>query len=99
MFRNLQGEELNRLLSKFTENELEKVDRLVDLHVKYSLLVRTFEEEHKEEGVDEETKYLDKLDAGFFTLQLVDLTVAFCVYLQAQSSTDDVGQTYYLYNC
>lgn len=67
----------------------------MDLHVKYSLLVRTFEEEHKEEELDEETKYLDKLDAGFFTLQLVDLTVAFCVYLQGQSSTDNVCQFIY----
>jgi len=49
LFRNLKGEETGRLLNKFLENELEKVDRLVDLHVKYSQLVRDFEDNMKEQ--------------------------------------------------
>lgn len=35
MLRNCQGSQRQRLLAKFTENDLEKVDRLLELHFKY----------------------------------------------------------------
>lgn len=35
MLRNCQGSQRQRLLTKFTENDLEKVDRLLELHFKY----------------------------------------------------------------
>lgn len=35
MLRNCQGGQRQRLLAKFTENDLEKVDRLLELHFKY----------------------------------------------------------------
>ncbi|MBN3279768.1 CTBL1 protein, partial [Polyodon spathula] len=35
MLRNLKGQQRTRLLSKFTENDCEKVDRLMELHFKY----------------------------------------------------------------
>jgi beta-catenin-like protein 1 len=35
MLRNCRGPQRQRLLSKFTENDHEKVDRLLELHFKY----------------------------------------------------------------
>ncbi|KAM9342973.1 beta-catenin-like protein 1 isoform 2-T2 [Pholidichthys leucotaenia] len=35
MLRNLKSQQRSRLLSKFTENDCEKVDRLMELHFKY----------------------------------------------------------------
>lgn len=35
MLRNCRGAQRQRLLSKFTENDHEKVDRLLELHFKY----------------------------------------------------------------
>lgn len=35
MLRNCRGPQRQRLLSKFTENDHEKVDRLLELHLKY----------------------------------------------------------------
>lgn len=35
MLRNCQGTQRQRLLAKFTENDFEKVDRLMELHFKY----------------------------------------------------------------
>lgn len=35
MLRNCRGTQRQRLLSKFTENDHEKVDRLLELHFKY----------------------------------------------------------------
>ncbi|KAG7283488.1 hypothetical protein CRUP_035281 [Coryphaenoides rupestris] len=35
MLRNLKAQQRSRLLSKFTENDCEKVDRLMELHFKY----------------------------------------------------------------
>lgn len=35
MLKNCKGAQKQRLLSKFTENDHEKVDRLLELHFKY----------------------------------------------------------------
>ena len=35
MMKNCKGSQRQRLLSKFTENDHEKVDRLLELHFKY----------------------------------------------------------------
>lgn len=35
MLRNCRGPQRQRLLSKFTENDHEKVDRLLEMHFKY----------------------------------------------------------------
>lgn len=68
-----------RLLKKFLE--LEKVDRLVELHSKYmdimnSLKVSTVDPQ------DEDQLYLDRLEAGLFTLQMVDLLMLNCIALE-----------------
>nr|CAD7456918.1 unnamed protein product [Timema tahoe] len=80
MLRNCRGPQRQRLLNKFTENDHEKVDRLMELHFKYLEKVeevdltidrerRDAEEETEEE---EEVNYLRRLEGGLFTLQLVD---------------------------
>uniref|UniRef100_A0AAR2JNC4 Beta-catenin-like protein 1 n=1 Tax=Pygocentrus nattereri TaxID=42514 RepID=A0AAR2JNC4_PYGNA len=83
MLRNLKGQQRSRLLSKFTENDCEKVDRLMELHFKYleavQLADRRIEGEKHEmvrrgEILDdsmEDEFYLRRLDAGLFVLQLI----------------------------
>ncbi|XP_066527913.1 beta-catenin-like protein 1 [Hoplias malabaricus] len=83
MLRNLKGQQRSRLLSKFTENDCEKVDRLMELHFKYldavQLADKRIEGEKHEmvrrgEILDdsmEEEFYLRRLDAGLFVLQLI----------------------------
>ncbi|CAB0045276.1 unnamed protein product [Trichogramma brassicae] len=71
MLRNCKGTQRQRLLSKFTENDYEKIDRLMELHFKYLEKVEEVEQSSKED--DDETETLMKrLNGGLFTLQLVD---------------------------
>ncbi|XP_006007732.1 beta-catenin-like protein 1 [Latimeria chalumnae] len=83
MLRNLRGQQRTRLLNKFTENDCEKVDRLMELHFKYLDAVQVANkkiegEKHDmvrrgeiiDDDMDEEF-YLRRLDAGLFILQLV----------------------------
>ncbi|KAK7789386.1 hypothetical protein R5R35_007465 [Gryllus longicercus] len=83
MLRNCRGPQRQRLLSKFTENDHEKVDRLLELHFKYLEKVEevdlVLEQERKENSTDDEdedegdeARYLRRLEGGLFTLQLVD---------------------------
>ncbi|KAG5333378.1 CTBL1 protein, partial [Acromyrmex charruanus] len=71
MLKNCKGQQRQRLLSKFTENDYEKVDRLMELHFKYLEKVEEVEKNGKEDE-DEEESYLRRLDGGLFILQLVD---------------------------
>ncbi|XP_057219413.1 beta-catenin-like protein 1 [Triplophysa rosa] len=83
MLRNLKGQQRSRLLSKFTENDCEKVDRLMELHFKYLEAVQLADkriegEKHDmvrrgeiiDDSMDDEF-YLRRLDAGLFVLQLI----------------------------
>ncbi|XP_061197416.1 beta-catenin-like protein 1 [Saccostrea echinata] len=84
LLRNCQGTQRQRLLSKFTENDHEKVERLLELHFKYLDKVRLIDTEIEQEkhrlkmrgeDMDEDMEdefYIRRLDAGLFTLQLVD---------------------------
>lgn len=83
MLKNCKPTQRQRLLNKFTENDHEKVDRLMELHFKYLEKVHAIDniiEKEKEnpkleeeDHLDQEEKfYLRRLDAGLFTLQLVD---------------------------
>lgn len=74
MLRNCQGSQRQRLLAKFTENDLEKVDRLLELHFKYMDKVdRTEKEmEQEQEELNDDAQYLMRLSNGLFTLQLID---------------------------
>ncbi|KAL0282033.1 UNVERIFIED_CONTAM: Beta-catenin-like protein 1 [Sesamum radiatum] len=72
----LRGSRRERLLSKYVENECEKIDRLMELYVRYSDRVKAETErlnqlELDDLEIDEEEKYNRKLDSGLYTLQLI----------------------------
>jgi beta-catenin-like protein 1 len=84
MLRNTKGSQKTRLHSKFVENDFEKVDRLMELHLKYLEKVEFIDKEIEhakkfkqqdddddEEDEDEEN-YVKRLSGGLFTLQLID---------------------------
>lgn len=75
MLRNCKGSQRQRLLSKFTENEFEKVERLLELHLKYMDKVDAIDAEIDEDNEDEESIYLKRLSGGLFTLQLIDYII------------------------
>lgn len=76
LLRNCRPNQRSRLISKFTENDHEKVDRLLELHFKYleKVLATNYslEEQAKAENLNEDEQHLRRLDGGLFTLQLVD---------------------------
>ncbi|CAN4083705.1 unnamed protein product [Withania somnifera] len=72
----LRGSRRDRLLSKFVENEYEKIDRLMELYMRYSNRVKLeadrFDQlELDDLEMDEDEKYNRKLEAGLYTLQLI----------------------------
>ncbi|XP_056896711.1 beta-catenin-like protein 1 [Takifugu flavidus] len=83
MLRNLKSQQRTRLHNKFTENDCEKVDRLMELYFKYlegvQLADKRIEGEKHEmvrrgEILDDDMEdefYLRRLDAGLFVLQLI----------------------------
>lgn len=82
MLRNCKGSQRQRLLSKFSENDYEKVDRLVELHLKYLEKVDATDAEIEAEIGQEEddedaeiSRYLKRLSGGLFTLQLIDYII------------------------
>ncbi|KAL8200304.1 hypothetical protein R6Q57_011643 [Mikania cordata] len=72
----LKGSRRERLLSKFVENEFEKIDRLMELYMRYSNRVKEESErlndiELDDLEMDEEEKYNRKLESGLYSLQLI----------------------------
>ncbi|KAG1706920.1 hypothetical protein DVH05_027770 [Phytophthora capsici] len=67
----------DRLHAKFVENEMEKMDRLVDLFAKYNKRVElSGENDEDDEEEDEDSRYLRRLDAGLFVLERIAFVVA-----------------------
>ncbi|XP_010889764.1 beta-catenin-like protein 1 [Esox lucius] len=95
--RNLKAQQRTRLLSKFTENDCEKVDRLMELHFKYLEAVQQADkriegEKHEMvkrgeilDDVMEDEFYLRRLDAGLFVLQLL-------CYIMVEISNSGISQ-------
>merc|ERR1719510_281586 len=79
LLKNCRGAQRQRLLAKFTENDHEKVERLMELHFKYLERVELAEDKIAREGLDkyedEEEIYLRRLSGGLFSLQLIDYIV------------------------
>ncbi|XP_067324398.1 beta-catenin-like protein 1 [Anolis sagrei] len=83
LLRNLRGQQRTRLLNKFTENDSEKVDRLMELYFKYLDAMQAADKKIEGEKHDmvrrgeiidddmEDEFYLRRLDAGLFILQLI----------------------------
>ncbi|KAL5721588.1 hypothetical protein ACHQM5_005214 [Ranunculus cassubicifolius] len=73
----------DRLLSKFVENEYEKIDRLMELYVRYSDRVKSETErldslEYDDElEMDEDERYIRKLESGLYTLQLIAVILGY----------------------
>ncbi|KAL9320208.1 hypothetical protein ACSQ67_012047 [Phaseolus vulgaris] len=70
----LRGSRRERLLSKFVENECEKIDRLMELYIRYSDRVKAETErlnqiEFDDLEMDEDEIYNRKLESGLYTLQ------------------------------
>eukprot|EP01084_Bolivina_argentea_P058511 106843_1 len=78
LFSNLSDLNLLRLMKKFKEKEYAKVERLVELHSKYWTRL---EEHKKQKTINEketfEEGYAERLDHGLYTLQMVDIVIAF----------------------
>ncbi|XP_064861487.1 beta-catenin-like protein 1 isoform X2 [Oncorhynchus nerka] len=95
--RNLKAQQRTRLLSKFTENDCEKVDRLMELHFKYLEAVQLADKRIEGEKHDmvkrgeilddvmEDEFYLRRLDAGLFVLQLL-------CYIMVEISNSGISQ-------
>ena len=66
MLRNCRGPQRQRLLSKFTENDHEKVDRLLELHFKYL---------EKVEEVDLEIDHDRRVSYAFVLNENVEYTI------------------------
>lgn len=83
MLRHCRGTQRQRLMTKFTENDHEKVDRLLELHFKYldkvELIDQEVENMEKDPDVNEEEfeneVYLKRLEGGLYTLQLIDYII------------------------
>ncbi|KAK0423234.1 hypothetical protein QR680_008041 [Steinernema hermaphroditum] len=79
LFRFVDLDSRQRLILKFVEHEQEKVDRAIELILKYQHRLRSFEKRNaqgpstSQEDEDEDEKYIQRLDAGLYTLQLVSL--------------------------
>ncbi|KAJ2848421.1 hypothetical protein IWW36_003313 [Coemansia brasiliensis] len=84
-----QGTPLHwRVLAKFVSSPADSsswklhVDRITELNLEYFERVRDAEiqfdqDEHEEEEAAAEERYLTRLDAGLFTLQMTDIIIAF----------------------
>jgi len=77
--KHCKGGQRQRLLAKFAENDNEKVDRLMELHFKYSDKVndidQLLEAEERVEELDEDEIYMRRLENGLYNLQLVDYII------------------------
>merc|ERR1712139_590300 len=83
--RYCTGTAVARVLNKFTENNFEKLERLLEAHEEHAQAVRDadsarskgeMEKIDRELEVDEEEQlFLDRCDAGLFTLQQVDIVL------------------------
>lgn len=84
-----------RLLAKFVEDDYEKVDRLIEIREEVEARVTAGsgdddEAQAEAEEMDDDEKYLNKLDKGLFSLQLAD-------YIVAWLCMEDDGVSLYLY--
>ncbi|ETN67797.1 nuclear protein NAP [Anopheles darlingi] len=82
MLHNCKGSQRQRLLAKFTENDFEKIERLMELHRKYLDKVEAMDREidqqmrtEDDEEQDDDAIYVKRLSGGLFTLQLVDYII------------------------
>lgn len=84
-----RGSRKDRLLSKFVENEFEKVDRLMELYIRYADQVKA-EIERMDQlqlddlELDDDERYNRKLESGLYTLQLIAVILGHLWYSEHQ---------------
>jgi len=100
--RYCTGTPVARVLNKFMENDFEKLERLLEMHEEYHRSVQ--EGDHardaglaqridRELEVDEEEQlFLDRCDAGLFTLHQVDLILIRLVNMGNRQASDEIGK-------
>jgi len=74
---------LDRVLAKFKEVHFEKLDKLLEIYLKYE---RRVAEMNQYEDDDEDEIYLERMEAGLFTLQLAALILIFLAHSDATVS-------------
>jgi len=100
--RYCTGTPVARVLNKFMENSFEKLERLLELHEEYHRSVQQ-QDKARDEGLaekidrelevnEEEQLFLDRCDAGLFTLQQVDLILVRLVNMGNRQASDEVGK-------
>lgn len=88
ILQHTTGPTRSRVLTKFEENDFEKVERLGELHFKYLEKVNAVDQSILDEiraggeQPEEEEIYLRRLEQGLFTLQLVDYIIIECCVSQ-----------------
>lgn len=84
MFKNVQKQELiERLYFKFIESDFEKLTQLVTLFAQYQVkALNTDQEIQMKNSGDAEQDYMDRLDAGLFTLHQITLILIQLASLQ-----------------
>ncbi|KAI8901688.1 Catenin-beta-like protein [Globomyces pollinis-pini] len=84
LFKNLQSQDHKlRLIYKFIESDFEKLHQLLIYHTQYKLKVGLSmlkEDGTIEQDEDDELEYMNRLDAGLFTLQLIDIILMYCMH-------------------
>jgi len=75
LLRHCRGQLRHRIIVKFTENDCEKVDRLMELHFKFLDKVYATDAGLEREELTDDELYVRRLEGGLFTLQLVDFIV------------------------
>jgi len=100
--RYCTGTPVARVLNKFVENQFEKLERLLEMHEEYNRAILEADSARnqglaqkidRELEVDEEEQlFLDRCDAGLFTLQQVDLILVRLVNMGNRQAADEIGK-------
>lgn len=75
LFQNVIGSGKDRLITKFLERDHEKIERLIELHFSYSGRLKGVVSQYAVDA-DEDDRYMAQLEAGLYTLQMVDYVLA-----------------------
>lgn len=100
--RYCTGTPVARVLNKFVESNFEKLERLLEMHEEYHRSVQEADQE-RDQGLaqkidrelevnEEEQLFLDRCDAGLFTLQQVDLILVRLVNMGNRQATEEIGK-------
>lgn len=100
--RYCTGTPVARVLNKFVESNFEKLERLLEMHEEYHRSVQEADRERNQglaqkidrelEVNEEEQLFLDRCDAGLFTLQQVDLILVRLVNMGNRQATEEIGK-------